>query len=242
MNNSNLLDKSMRYGWGDDNRNSRLEAIIDNHYKDKREGNLKGHSLFVIFIGGLAKWFMDSVQVIIIALSVFIVFHLFIFSPHTIEGPSMEPNFCNGDLVLVDKLTPRFLGYEVGDVIIFKKNQQDDYIKRIIGVGGDKIKVENGFVYRNGMKLDEPYLPNGRATKIYPGFMMIEGKEYEVPQGQYMVFGDNRDRSTDSRSFLFIDPKYNTIKGKVFVLLWPLKDFRWFDKNEARPVNSCELN
>jgi len=238
---NNLLDKSMRDQVVHDNLNNRLEALVNDHYQDSGKDNQRGNSAFAVFFGGLAIWFMDSIQVIVIALGVFIVFHLFIFSPHTIEGPSMEPNFCNGDLVLADKLTPRFQGYKVGDVIIFKKNQQDDYIKRIIGVGGDRIKVEKGMVYRNGEKLNESYLPNERTTKIFPGFSMIEGKEYEIPQGQYMVFGDNRDRSTDSRSFLFIDPVNNIIKGRVVVLIWPIKDFRWFDKNEVRPVNSCEL-
>lgn len=230
-----------------DNKNSSnsdhspLDNIVSNHYKSEKNfsQNSFGKSALAIFFGGLAVWFLDSIQVIVIAFGVFIVFHLFIVSPHTIEGPSMEPNFCNGDLVLADKLTPKFNPYKAGDVIIFKKNEQDDYIKRIIGVGGDVIQVQDGDVYRNGKKIDEPYLPNGRETKIYPGFTMIEGKNYTVPANQYLVFGDNRDRSTDSRSFLFIDPNVNIIKGRVIVLIWPIKDFRWFDDNAVRPENSC---
>ena len=184
-------------------------------------------------------WILDSVQVIIIALAIFIVFHLFIVSPHTIDGPSMEPNFCNGDVVLVDKLTPLFNGYEYGDVIIFKKNDQEDYIKRIIGMGGDRIKVQNGRVYRNGDVLNEVYLPDGRRTEILQGSEMVEGVEYTVPKNKYMVFGDNRPKSSDSRKFLAIDPAINTIKGRVLVLIWPVQDMRVFDKNTTRAVNAC---
>jgi signal peptidase I len=237
----NLIDKNISSQSIQSQQENHLNSLVTNHYNNQDTFTQRsfGKSVLALFFGGLAVWFMDSIQVIVIALGVFIIFHLFIISPHTIEGPSMEPNFCNGDLVLADKLTPRFNPYKVGDVIIFKKSVEDDYIKRIIGVGGDQIKVENGSVYRNGNRIEETYLPEDRQTKIYPGFTMIEGKTYTVPMGEYLVFGDNRDHSTDSRSFLYIDPNTNIIKGRVIVLIWPIKDFRVFDNTVSRPENSC---
>lgn len=216
--------------------------IVVSHYSfDEGLDNLfTGKGPFLAFIGGTILWFLDSIQVVIIAFAIFIVLHLFVVSPHTIEGPSMEPNFCNGDVVLADKLTPIFQGYQYGDVIIFKKNDMEDYIKRIIGKGGDKVKVENGRVYRNGELLEEIYLPPGRKTEILQGSLMVEGVEYKVPNGYLMVFGDNRSHSIDSRVFLAIDPRVNTIKGRVVALIWPLRDMRIFDKNAVRDVDACK--
>lgn len=218
-----------------------IKKLVNEHF-DEETGlsrSFAGNGVVAAFFGGIILWILDSVQVIIIALAIFIVFHLFIVSPHTIDGPSMEPNFCNGDVVLADKLTPLFNGYEYGDVIIFKKNDQEDYIKRIIGMGGDRIKVQNGRVYRNGEVLNEVYLPDGRRTEILQGSEMVEGVEYTVPNNKYMVFGDNRPKSSDSRTFLSIDPAINTIKGRVLVLIWPVQEMRLFDKNATRAVNAC---
>jgi signal peptidase I len=220
-----------------------LDNIVTKHYEDNENALTKafGKSVFAMFFGGIAVWILDSVQVIIIALMVFIVFHLFIISPHTIEGPSMEPNFCNGDLAIVDKLTPRFNPYKKGDVIIFKKTPTEDYIKRIIAVGGDKIRIESGDVFVNGNEIDESYLPQSRMTRITSSSIIDEGSEYTVPEGQYFVMGDNRDHSIDSRSFRFIDPAQNIIKGRVIALVWPLEDSRIFNNAEARPENVCDL-
>jgi signal peptidase I len=201
-----------------------------------------GKGPFVAFIGSIVMWFLDSVQVLIVSLAIFIVFHLFIVSPHTIEGPSMEPNFCRGDVILADKLTPLFRGYTYGDVIIFKKNDNEDYIKRIIGLGGDRIKIEEGKVYRNGELLNESYLPVNRLTELPSGAKMVEGEEYIVPSGHLFVLGDNRRQSADSRFFLSIDPSVNTIKGRVVVVIWPVRDFRLFNPSETRPENICHTN
>lgn len=216
--------------------------LAANHYKnsDLVKKHRFGDSPLGLFFSGIVVWLLDSVQVILIAFAIFIVFHLFIASPHTIDGPSMEPNFCNGDLVLADQFTPRFQSYQFQDVIIFKHDAQNDYIKRIIGVPGDRIKIEDGNVYRNGEKLNEPYLPQGRPTNIFAGSQMVEGQEYTVPENRYFVLGDNREKSVDSRSFLFINPDVNTIKGKIAALMWPLSDARMFDKNALKPIDNCQ--
>lgn len=223
------------------NTSSASSNIVVEHYSSTVASiNPVSSSPFGTFFNAIIVWFLDSVQVIIIAVAIFIVFHLFIASPHTIDGPSMEPSFCQNDLVLADKISPRFGGYKYRDVIIFKHDAENDYIKRVIGVGGDKVMVKDGKVFRNGSAIDEPYLPQGRKTTIFSGSRMVDGQEYVVPDGKYFVLGDNRERSIDSRSFLFIDPEVNTIKGRIIALIWPARDARIFNIDELRASNSCD--
>lgn len=207
-----------------------------NYYDDVNENQ----SFIRKLLFGSLKGVFDIIQVFVIAFAIFIVFYLFIVSPHTIDGQSMMPNFCNGDLILADKLTPKFNKYKVGDVIVFKYNEENDYIKRIVGVAGDTVMVQDGKVYRNGELLDESYLPPTRVTLLNTAGGLQEGVPYTVPEGKYMVFGDNRPRSTDSRAFLAIDPAgTNEIKGRVRFVLWPLSRARIFNEAEGFPEDAC---
>lgn len=185
-------------------------------------------------------WILDSAQVIVIALTVFAVTHIFIFSPHTVDGTSMEPTFCTGDIVIADKITPRFNGYHRGDVIIFEKSKNEDYIKRIIGIGGDTVLIRSGEVFINGELLREPYLGNV-PTDILPASVIQDGVPFEIPPGHFFVLGDNRPHSSDSRVFGDIDPEKNTIKGRVVFVVWPPQRFGFFNKEEYK-FKSCKLN
>lgn len=205
----------------------------------------KPNSLAALIGGGVYstfKFFFDIVQVVVIAFAIFIVFYLFIVSPHTIDGWSMRPNFCDGDLILADKLTPNFNPYKVGDVVVFQKDENNDYIKRIVGAEGDTIKVQGGKVYRNGQLMEEPYLQPSVITTVGSSRGLQEGEEYTVPEGKFMVFGDNRPASTDSRVFLAIDPDgENPIKGRVRFIIWPFNRFGIFDEGTAAPPDFCDL-
>lgn len=125
---------------------------------------------------------------------------------------SMEPNFHEGERVVVNKAVYIFGEPERGDVIIFRapNGQQDDFIKRIIGLPGDTVEVKNRAVYVNGVKLDEPYIQSS------PGYTM--GPE-KIPEDSYFVLGDNRNNSNDShRGWLL--PRENII-GKAWLSTWP---------------------
>ena len=173
-------------------------------------------------IGG---FILEFVQSIVLALSVFVLMYLFIAQPNEVKGNSMVPNFINGEFLLTDKLTYQFSAPQRGDVIVFKappsepcSENECEYIKRIIGIPGDTIKVENSLVYLNGKLLDQSFLPADYVTD--PGEFCKEGEEITVPEGMYLPFGDNRSHSRDGREFGPI--KKDSIIGKVLLKYWPV--------------------
>lgn len=177
-------------------------------------------SLPVLLARGTVHFFMDFLETIVVALSIFVVVYLFFMQPHEIKGSSMEPNFHNGEYILTDKISYRFRNPIRGDVIILKapKNPEIDYIKRVIGLPGERIKVEKGQVYINEVKVDERYVSD--TTPLFPGSFLQEGEEITVPEGEYFVMGDNRPHSSDSREFGSIAK--NLVIGRAFFRYWPL--------------------
>jgi len=168
---------------------------------------------------GIAAIF-DFLQGIVVFLAIIVMIYLFLFSPQEINGQSMEPTFFNAELIITNKFIYKVTPPTRGDVVIFKspRNKDIDYIKRVIGLPGDKVKLENNFYYVNGVKLDEPYLrPN---TPTSGGSYLSEGNETVVPEGEYFVSGDNRPHSSDSREFGTI-PLGDFI-GKGILLYWPI--------------------
>lgn len=163
--------------------------------------------------------------ILIVGGAVFLV-RYFIFQPFFVEGASMMPNFHNGDYLIIDEITYRFRQPERGEVVVFKApNNRSFYIKRIIGLPGETIKIENGKIWvRSGsnssfVDLNEPYL-YGMST---PGNYEITLKENE-----YFVLGDNRYASYDSRNWGPLERK--KIIGLVRLRLWPINSVSAFTK------------
>lgn len=133
-----------------------------------------------------------------------------------VENISMEPTLQEGQFILVNKMAYRLGDFQRGDVVIFHypRSPEEDYIKRVIGLPGDTVKVENGQVQVNGQVLDEPYIaspPTYNST-------------WAVPEGQIFVLGDNRNRSSDSHSWGFVP--VGMVVGKALVVYWPLDDLK----------------
>jgi len=172
----------------------------------------------------LGSFILEFVQSIVLALSVFVLMYLFVAQPNEVKGNSMLPNFINGEYLLTDKLTYQFSEPKRGDVIVFKAPPSEpcaesecEYIKRIIGIPGDRIKVEGGQVYLNGELLDQFFLPADFVSDS--GEFCKEGEEVTVPTGMYLPFGDNRSHSRDGREFGVI--KKESIVGRAFFVYWP---------------------
>lgn len=191
--------------------------------KSKKPTNLP-----VYFAKRLITLFFDFLETGVVALSIFVVAYLFLIQPHEIKGNSMEPNFHNNEYILTDKISYRLKEPQRGDVIIFKapKNPDIDYIKRIIALPGEKIKIENGLVYINGKILEELYI--NEATNLFPGSFIQKGIETTIPPDEYFAMGDNRTHSSDSREFGPI-PK-PLIIGRALLRYWPIPQLGMLEK------------
>jgi len=173
----------------------------------------------------LGKFLLEFIQSIVLALAVFVLFYLFVAQPNEVKGSSMFPNFKDKQYLLTEKISYQFNNPQRGDVVIFKAPASEpcaadecEYIKRVVGVPGDKVMVKEGDVYLNGEKLDQSFLPE--MVYSSPGEYMEEGVEKEVPEGKYLCFGDNRPNSRDGREFGPIDR--DLIIGKAFFRYWPV--------------------
>lgn len=167
----------------------------------------------------LGIFFLDTLQTILLALAIFMLAYLFLTQPHQVRGHSMDPNFFDGEYLLSDKLSYRFGEPTRGDVVVFNAppNRREDYIKRIIGLPGETISINSGTLLINGKTLKEPYLP--RSAQTGGGAFLVEGTSYRINSDEYIVLGDNRDHSSDSRSWGPI--KRKDIVGRAWFVYWP---------------------
>lgn len=166
-------------------------------------------------------FFVDTIQSILIATSIFLVIYMFLFRPFQVNGESMFPNFQDGEYVLTNLVTLKMAPLTRGDVVVFKAppDPEKDFIKRVIGLPGDTIMIKDGTVYVNGNALnEEQYLHPD--IKTYSGSFLKENEIITVPDDQYFVMGDNRPYSSDSREWGFV--KKDEMIGKSFFIYWPL--------------------
>lgn len=171
------------------------------------------------------SFLIDTIQSLLIAAAVFLIVYQFVLRPFEVKGDSMVPNFENNEYVLTNIIGLRIKNPQLGDVIVFKAppDPQKAFIKRVIGIPGDTVKIFNGRVYLNGNLLDESnYLSSSVNTT--GGTFMPEGEEKVVPLDEYFVLGDNRNFSQDSREWGFV--KKDLITGYSFYVYWPFAKMR----------------
>lgn len=161
----------------------------------------------------------DSLKTIGFVLVVAFFIRQFLVQPFVVDGMSMEPSFSNAEYILVDKISYRFVPPQRGDVIVFHPpGQQDNFIKRVIGLPGEHVQVEGHMVLVNGQKLSESYLRStdqlSIATDITRPFDRI------LTADEFFVLGDNRDHSRDSREIGPITK--DRIIGQARLILFPI--------------------
>ncbi len=157
------------------------------------------------------------VRDIAIALAIVIVVTMFI-KPTIVKETSMQPTLYENNYLLVNKQAYRFGDEERGDIIVFHSDLEDKelLIKRIIGLPGDVITIDQGKVFLNGTELQEDYTLEG----VTPGQLI----DFTVPEGQLFVMGDNRRVSIDSRSQEVGCVDEDDVMGKAFVRLYPFNE------------------
>lgn len=174
-------------------------------------------------VGGFVT---DLVKVIVIAVIAMLLFRYFIAEPFIVSGASMVPTYQNHQYLVINKIGYRLHKPERGEVIVFRfpQNTKEFFIKRIIGLPGEKVKVTDGhvIVYNNahpeGKVLDEPYLPSQNIT-------FGDSKIVTLGSDEYFVLGDNRLQSSDSRLWGILPA--GDIVGKVYVRVFPPQDFKF---------------
>jgi signal peptidase I len=166
----------------------------------------------------------EFVKIIIVSLVIILPIRYFIIQPFYVKGASMEPNFHDHEYLIIDEISYRFKAPQRGDIVVFRYpyDPQEYFIKRVIGLPGEKVAIKDGSIYifneknPNGEKLDEKaYLD--ASVQTYD----LKEATVELTKDEYFVMGDNRNASKDSRSFGPLNKSFLT--GRVWLRGWPIK-------------------
>ena len=154
----------------------------------------------------------ELVETVLLTLLIYVLVRTFLFENYRVVGHSMMPTLENDQFLVVNKLGYRLHDPQRGDIIVFRDPRGADrkLIKRIVGLPGEVLEIENGQVYVDGQLLDEPYIQQlGRYSQA----------SVSIPQDQYYVLGDNRNNSSDSHNWGTLPG--DTIVGKGLFTYWP---------------------
>ncbi|MHB8192043.1 MAG: signal peptidase I [Bellilinea sp.] len=159
------------------------------------------------------RLFLEILQTLALAVVLYFLIDL-VIARVRVENISMLPTLQPGEFVLVNKMAYQFGDFDRGDIVVFHYSEQEDYIKRVIGLPGDQIEISNGEVRVNDQLLAEPYIS---AAPQYNG-------SWEVPPDNLFVLGDNRNQSSDSHRWGYINEE--SVVGEAMVVYWPLDEFQ----------------
>lgn len=163
---------------------------------------------------------LDIIQSFVISLVAYILIFHFVAQPQRVVSVSMLPTFVEGDRLIVEKVSYRFGDPARGHVVVFRYPENEDIIliKRIIGLPGETITIREGAVYINETRIEEAYTKDQIATNA--GSTIEEDKPFVIPANEYVVMGDNRTQSGDSRIWGTVS--IQNIIGKAFFRFWPI--------------------
>ncbi|GGN90554.1 signal peptidase I [Saccharibacillus kuerlensis] len=174
----------------------------------------------------------EWIKAIVIALVLVFVIRWLLFAPYMVDGTSMEPNFHNSERVIVNKILYDIRPPKKGEVIVFKVPSEDnkEFIKRVIALPGDTVKVEGDVVTVNGEVISEPYIQDmidaakadGGTYNNNTNFPNPDFPDGTVPEGHVFAMGDNRPNSKDSRMIGYVP--YSDITGRADLVFWPFSD------------------
>jgi len=175
---------------------------------------------------------LEIIETLVLTLVIYLLIHNFVAQPFEVEQDSMMPTVNPGEYVLIDKISPRFSDYQRGDIVVFQPPDGFGqggvpFIKRVIGIPGDRVSLENGVVFvtasgGNPVRLDEPYVIRGADGAVAATLPRDPSgtDAWTVPAGSYFVMGDNRTASQDSRFFGPVER--DLIVGRAWLRYFPL--------------------
>ena len=198
----------------------------------------KNNDFFGLFTKEFAKEFIESLLIAGV-LAFFII--TFVVQSFVVSGSSMDPTLHDGERVFVNKFIYYFQNPARGDIVVLNpEGDSRDYIKRVIGLPGDKVEIIGGDLYINGQAVKENYIKEDYIETYRYEYYVPEkdtykihdtAGPYEVPQGHVFVLGDNRNHSSDSRRIEIVGyVSYDQIKGKAFWVYWPLTHMRVLER------------
>jgi len=171
----------------------------------------------------------EVLETLVLTVLIFFGIQSFVAQPFKVQQGSMENTLQPEQYVLVDKLSPRWDSYAIGDIIVFNppdswsQGSTVPFIKRVIGVAGDEVELRDGLVFVNGVQLDEPYIfeEDGVPQESLPA--PGGATHWVVPKDELFVMGDHRQDSADSRNFGPIEVSH--VVGRAWLRYWPFDTF-----------------
>ena len=163
--------------------------------------------------GGLGLWVRD----LLVSAGASVLIITFLYQPVRVEGTSLLPRLEDHDRLFINKFVYHVTAIGRGDIVVFHypRDPEKSYIKRVIAVPGDRLRIDHGVVWLNGARQDERYVPDEYRDRR-------SMDEIEIPEGSYFMMGDHRSISSDSREFGAVDR--DLIYGKAVFVYWPARD------------------
>ena len=205
----------------------------NNSNKNSDQFEWKTRSTYDSIWRTLGEFFVEIIKVVIISLAIIIPVRYFLIQPFYVKGASMEPSFHDHEYLIINEIVYRFDEPQRGDIVVFRypKDPSQYFIKRIVGLPGEKVKIKEGEIiiyndqFPDGINLNEDvYLFEDEKTPH------LGKTEFILETDEYFVLGDNRDASLDSRKFGPVPRRL--IIGKAWVRGWPLEKITIFETPE----------
>ncbi len=166
----------------------------------------------------------DFFELLVVAVGIFALLWFFLAEPLEVTGKSMVPTLLDKEQLIAEKISINFEEPKRGEIVVFRSPDKNDVllIKRIVGLPNEQLELKDGLVYINGELLVEPYLQAGTATVGKKAIK--EGEEFTIPANSFVMMGDNRENSSDSRTFGTITR--DLLVGRAFLVYHPWENFR----------------
>lgn len=187
--------------------------MIDNEYSEQTSANPASNTASKSKRSGCLNFFIDTIETILLALVLFLAINA-LSARVRVENVSMQPTLQPSEFLLVNRVAYKLGSPSIGDIIVFHAPgvSEMDYIKRVIGLPGDQVRISDGIVYVNNQPLYEPYIAEAPR---YSG-------TWDIPEDQFFVLGDNRNNSSDSHLWGYV-PREDIV-GRALLIYWPLSE------------------